>query len=66
MPASTPDTCPRCRGSFHCGAAAGVCDCFELRLSEALRQRLAAEFSGCLCLRCLRELAAEEADQAPR
>jgi hypothetical protein len=38
-----------------------VCDCFELRLSDALRHRIAAEFSGCLCLRCLRELAAADA-----
>ncbi|WP_374657965.1 cysteine-rich CWC family protein [Inhella sp.] len=59
MPPSTlePDRCPRCGGGFHCGAAEGRCDCFELQLSEALRARLAQRYPGrCLCLACLREL----------
>ncbi len=58
-PAPVPDaTCPRCGGGFACGAQAGRCDCFDLRLSDALRAELAARYSGCLCLPCLRELAA--------
>ncbi|WP_271008302.1 cysteine-rich CWC family protein [Paucibacter sp. B51] len=55
------DRCPRCGGGFHCGAADAHCDCFDLRLSPALRERLAAMYSSCLCLACLRELAAQEA-----
>lgn len=58
-PAPLPNaTCPRCGGSFACGAQAGHCDCFGLRLSDALRAELAARYSGCLCLSCLRVLAA--------
>ena len=54
--------CPRCGGGFACGANAGHCDCFELRLSERLRERIAREHPGaCLCLRCLKQLAAEQA-----
>ena len=55
--------CPRCGGGFECGADAGHCDCFELRLSDALQAGLAQAYPGrCLCLRCLRELAAAERD----
>lgn len=46
--------CPRCGGDFGCGANAGHCDCFGIRLSDALRAELSARYSGCLCLRCLR------------
>lgn len=49
-------SCPRCGGGFECGAAAGHCDCFGIRLTEALRVELAARYSSCLCLRCLREV----------
>ena len=52
--------CPRCGGEFHCGASEARCDCFEIKLDEAQRARLAREFSGCLCLRCLRELQAQQ------
>ncbi len=60
-PALLTDRCPRCGGGFHCGAADAHCDCFALQLSPALRERLAAQYSSCLCLACLRELAAQEA-----
>lgn len=53
------DRCPRCGGGFHCGAQDERCDCFELKLSEALRQRLSQQYSSCLCLACLRALSAE-------
>jgi Cysteine-rich CWC len=54
LPAST---CPRCGGGFECGAGTGHCDCFGIRLTEALRAELAERYPGrCLCLRCLREL----------
>ncbi|PTT90270.1 hypothetical protein DBR42_06275 [Pelomonas sp. HMWF004] len=49
--------CPRCGGSFECGAVTGHCDCFDLQLTDTLRAELAAQYSSCLCLRCLRELA---------
>ncbi len=59
-------TCPRCGGGFACGAQAGHCDCFDIRLSEALRADLAARYPDrCLCLRCLREVMAADAGAAP-
>lgn len=60
MPASTPlnERCPRCGGDFHCGAREERCECFELMLAEALRRELAQRYERCLCLPCLRELAA--------
>lgn len=65
MSASAPlDHCPRCGQPFHCGAGESRCDCFDLKLGEALRARLAREFSSCLCLACLRQLQAEEAAAA--
>ncbi|MFG6414481.1 cysteine-rich CWC family protein [Roseateles sp. DC23W] len=60
--------CPRCGGSFACGANAGHCDCFGIRLTDRLRTALAAQYPNrCLCVRCLRELvdAAELPDQPP-
>ena len=51
-------TCPRCGGGFECGAQDGRCDCFEVQLSDAQRAALASRYDDCLCLRCLRELAA--------
>ncbi len=58
------DRCPRCGGGFHCGAKDDRCDCFDLRLSEALREKLAREYEGCLCLGCLKEMR-DEASQGP-
>lgn len=55
--------CPRCGGGFECGANAGHCDCFGIRLTERLCEQLAQRYPDrCLCLRCLRELV--EADAA--
>ena len=59
------DRCPRCGGSFHCAAAAGFCDCFELQLSVTLRQTLAEQYSSCLCLSCLKQLQVEANTSAP-
>jgi hypothetical protein len=59
------EACPRCAAPFHCGAADARCDCFDLQLSEALRQRLAMQYSRCLCLPCLRELQAAETNAQP-
>lgn len=48
--------CPRCGGGFECGVNAGHCACFGIRLTERLRVQIAEQYSGCLCLPCLREL----------
>jgi len=48
--------CPRCGGSFRCGVADKVCDCFGAQLDDALRQQLAAQYDSCLCMSCLTEL----------
>jgi hypothetical protein len=54
------DTCPRCGGGFHCGANdAGPCPCGTLTLTADLQLALRQQFQGCLCLRCLSELAAQ-------
>ncbi len=66
MPSSTDNSrCPRCGGGFHCGASESRCDCFELKLSPTLRAELAQRYRGCLCLACLRELAAPSQAPAP-
>lgn len=61
-PPATPqaaDICPRCGGAFHCGAAdAAPCPCGTLVLGAELRAELRRRYTGCLCLRCLAELAA--------
>ncbi|HEY1090168.1 MAG TPA: cysteine-rich CWC family protein [Burkholderiaceae bacterium] len=56
------DRCPRCSGSFHCGATDAHCDCFDLKLSDALREQLKKDYEYCLCVACLRELARQEAE----
>jgi hypothetical protein len=56
-------SCPRCGGGFECGVNAGHCDCFGIRLTERLRVQLAEQYSGCLCLPCLRELIKADAHQ---
>lgn len=57
--------CPRCQQPFYCGASDARCDCFDLKLDEAMRQQLAARYSGCLCLACLRELKQQTLETAP-
>ena len=58
MSADTSDRCPRCGGSFHCGANdAAPCACNTLRVGEATLAELRARYTGCLCLACLREIA---------
>ncbi len=54
--------CPRCGGSFHCGVHdPAPCACTTLVLSAELQARLRERYTGCLCLRCLQELAAPQA-----
>ena len=66
MPPTLPDTtCPRCGGAFHCGASdAAPCACTALTLSAALQADLRQRYSGCLCLRCLAELAQADSVRA--
>ncbi len=63
--APPPDErCPRCGGTFHCGAAdpgdAGPCACTTLKLDEELLGLLRQRWRGCLCLACLAALAGGE------
>ena len=57
---AVPDVrCPRCGGDFACGAAGpSPCACAAVELGAALRLSLRTDYTGCLCLACLRELAA--------
>lgn len=56
---TSDDRCPRCGGTFHCGAAdPGPCACTAIDLDAALLAELRARYTGCLCLACLRELLA--------
>jgi hypothetical protein len=54
-PASS-DRCPRCDGSVGCAIATGACWCAEVTLPPERQKELAAQFDGCLCAACLREL----------
>ncbi|MFT3953540.1 MAG: cysteine-rich CWC family protein [Piscinibacter sp.] len=66
-PAPLESRCPRCGGEFHCGVMdSGPCACTTLTLSPALRAELGARFQGCLCLSCLRALAAGAPLDLPR
>lgn len=61
-----PDRCPRCGGTFACGAAGpGPCACSSLTLSDTLQAQLRQQYSGCLCLPCLQALVQAEVDGAP-
>ncbi len=57
------ETCARCGAAFGCGAADSGCWCAAVEVPEAVRARLVAAYAGCLCERCLRELAAVEGVQ---
>jgi len=61
------DRCPRCGGAFACGMGGSQpCACTTLTLTPELLARLRSQYSGCLCLACLRELsAAQAAKEAP-
>ncbi|ACB36528.1 hypothetical protein Lcho_4277 [Leptothrix cholodnii SP-6] len=64
--AALDDRCARCGGGFHCGARdAAPCACSTLTLSAALQAELRTRYVGCLCLGCLRELAAAAAGGEP-
>lgn len=60
---STPPpqaTCARCGSDFHCGVNdVTPCACSTLVLPPALQAQLRLQFTGCLCMACLRELVAQ-------
>ena len=59
MSGDAGDRCPRCGGGFHCGINdAEPCACTALQLDDATLADLRQRFTGCLCLACLREIAA--------
>ena len=61
------DRCPRCGGAFHCGAVdPEPCACTTLVLAPPLLAELRQRYRGCLCLGCLRELAAAPGAPAAR
>jgi Cysteine-rich CWC len=58
-PTIATDRCPRCGAGFHCGARdCPPCACTTLRLDAATLAALRAQFTDCLCLACLEQLAA--------
>lgn len=60
------DRCPRCGSSFHCGMHdAAPCPCSTLTLPPELLAALRQRYTGCLCPRCLAELAAHPEEVLP-
>jgi hypothetical protein len=57
-PAACNTSCPRCEQAFRCGVDdAGRCPCTTLQLDGPTLAALNREYRGCLCVRCLAELA---------
>lgn len=55
------DTCPRCGASFHCGVGdAAPCACSQVTLDAHQLRALRALYPACLCIACLRAIAAGE------
>ncbi len=63
--APLPDNsaCPRCGGSFRCGAADPSCACFGLNIGPVLREHIRQNYQGCLCVSCLLALQQERQQQ---
>ena len=58
--AEAESRCPRCGGDFHCGFDdAEPCACASVQLDEATRAALRQRYTGCLCMTCLRAIAAD-------
>lgn len=61
-PQEPGDRCARCGGAFHCGIAdASPCACTRITLSADVLAALRTRYTGCLCLACLRRIAADPA-----
>jgi hypothetical protein len=64
--AAPGDRCPRCGAGFHCGVRdAAPCPCTGVRLDAAQLVALRVRYDGCLCLNCLRALAAGDSSLEP-
>jgi hypothetical protein len=64
--AADTDRCPRCARAFRCGMHdAQPCACTTVTLGAEQLAALRREFSGCLCLDCLRELTAGSTPELP-
>ncbi|MBS1733668.1 MAG: cysteine-rich CWC family protein [Bacteroidetes bacterium] len=49
--------CPRCNHSFECKAGSiSQCQCNDIRLTAAERERIGLLYNDCLCIDCLHEL----------
>lgn len=49
--------CPRCGAEFTCNAEdKWHCQCAQVKLSAATYSYLAAHYTDCLCVNCLRDL----------
>ncbi len=58
--------CPRCGAAFHCGMHdARPCACSAVTLGAATLQQLRTRYEGCLCGRCLSEVAREADATSP-
>lgn len=63
--AKNDNGCPRCGQPFHCGADdPAPCPCTTFTLDAGTLAMLDREYRGCVCLRCLAELA--QSPQRPR
>ena len=52
-------TCPRCQCSFECRVNAILrCQCQDVTLTEEMRYFIQQQYSGCLCVDCLRDIKA--------
>ncbi|RYY54062.1 MAG: hypothetical protein EOO09_15765 [Chitinophagaceae bacterium] len=52
--------CPRCKSPFECKVGSiSECQCNVVKLDEAQRREIAANYSDCLCASCLVELQKE-------
>jgi len=62
MPAAADacaERCPRCGAAMRCGIGGPApCACTTVALDAQVQQALAQRWRGCLCLDCLRALAA--------
>ncbi len=53
-------TCPRCGATFECRVEdKWHCQCAQVKLTSGACDYLKAHYTDCLCIKCLRELAAQ-------
>ncbi len=50
------EVCEACGKAFHCGMTLRGCWCAEVKLTDAQRQELKAQYKGCVCRECLVKL----------